>query len=401
MASPALSTKIQEGAEHEPSEMSVDDPELEECLDFDPVADELPYCHLLNRLLPPDIRILAWCSAPPVGFSARFSCRERQYKYFFTQPAFAPPPEDPRIQNTNLNTNVKEGYLDIDSMREAASYFVGSHDFRNFCKIDGSKQIENFERTMFFADILEVKDTTSVLDFVNKKEFLPSATASGPQGQNASFPNVYSFTLHGSAFLWHQVRCMVSILFLVGQGLEKPTIVKDLLNIEMNPSRPAYEMANDTPLVLWNCVFPHEDDPNREDAIQWLYVGDEPGHGDTKWGPSGLIEDLWKVWRERKVDEVLASTLLGAVANQGRDIGGLTRNHWNKVVKSQKVFDGSAKPKLTGQYTPVMKKPLMDSVQVINERYALRKGFEGSADLKKQGFRRMNNLTPNDDDADK
>ena len=31
-------------------------------------------------------------------------------------------------------------------------------------------------------------------------------------------------TICGMAFLWHQVRCMVSILFLIGLRLEKPEV---------------------------------------------------------------------------------------------------------------------------------------------------------------------------------
>ena len=44
--------------------------------------EELPYCKILNSLLPSDIRIIAWA---PVSehFSARFSCRKRSYKYWF------------------------------------------------------------------------------------------------------------------------------------------------------------------------------------------------------------------------------------------------------------------------------------------------------------------------------
>ncbi|KAL7617024.1 hypothetical protein Lser_V15G00158 [Lactuca serriola] len=30
--------------------------------------------------------------------------------------------------------------------------------------------------------------------------------------------------IKGSAFLWHQVRCMVAVLFLIGQGLESPDV---------------------------------------------------------------------------------------------------------------------------------------------------------------------------------
>lgn len=37
---------------------------------------------MLNRLLPKDIRVVAWC---PVGeeVSARFDCTKRIYRYFF------------------------------------------------------------------------------------------------------------------------------------------------------------------------------------------------------------------------------------------------------------------------------------------------------------------------------
>ena len=31
-------------------------------------------------------------------------------------------------------------------------------------------------------------------------------------------------TITGLAFLWHQIRCIVTVLFLVGQGNEKPQV---------------------------------------------------------------------------------------------------------------------------------------------------------------------------------
>lgn len=44
--------------------------------------NELPYCKMLNRLLPKTIRIIAW--SPVIeGFSARFNCGSRTYKYWF------------------------------------------------------------------------------------------------------------------------------------------------------------------------------------------------------------------------------------------------------------------------------------------------------------------------------
>ncbi len=364
----------------EPSILDIMDPENEDMLSFDPIADELPYCALLNRLLPPDIRILAWCPAPPIDFSARFSCRERQYRYFFTQPAFAPAPHHLEVSG---QSKMKDGWLNIEAMREAAKLFEGEHDFRNFCKVDGGKQISNFSRRIFKADIDEVPDQTTSLGFVNGEDFLPNGIGSGN-------PKLYTFTLHGSAFLWHQVRCMVAILFLVAQGLEKPSVVSELLDVEKNPRRPTYEMASDTPLVLWDCVFPYESDPERKDALQWVYVGDGPNLGDGKYGTTGLMENLWQVWRERKIDEMLAGTLMGLVSQQGAPVKELSVPQVRKGSRSQKVFDGNNVPRLQGTYTPVMKKPRMDTVVEINEKYAIRKGFESSQDLKIRGFRRMN-----------
>ena len=49
----------------------------------------------------------------------RFSARYRHYKYFILQ----------RQAGGGLAS------LDIERMREAARYFVGEHDFRNFCKV--------------------------------------------------------------------------------------------------------------------------------------------------------------------------------------------------------------------------------------------------------------------------
>lgn len=43
---------------------------------------ELPYVKMLNRVLPQDIRVLDW-SPVAEGFSARFDCQSRTYRYYF------------------------------------------------------------------------------------------------------------------------------------------------------------------------------------------------------------------------------------------------------------------------------------------------------------------------------
>jgi len=49
-------------------------------------ASELPYIKMLNRVLPQDIRALDWAPAAH-GFSARFNCQSRTYRYYFARGA--------------------------------------------------------------------------------------------------------------------------------------------------------------------------------------------------------------------------------------------------------------------------------------------------------------------------
>src|SRR3569833_931706 len=182
-----------------------------------PIDEEIAYSKTLNRLLPPDIRALAWCPALSAFFSARFSCGSRSYRYFFTQPAYLPAPGGGSGDGS---------WLDIDAMRRAARHFVGLRDFRNFCKMDGSKQITNFQRHVLAADIAEVADAASALPYLSRPDFRPPAAGEGPH------PKVYSFDVTGTAFLWHQIRHMMAVLFLVGQGLEPPDLVAQLLDVE-------------------------------------------------------------------------------------------------------------------------------------------------------------------------
>ncbi|KAF8183756.1 pseudouridine synthase [Mycena galopus ATCC 62051] len=179
-----------------------------------PSKSEHSYTLILNRILPPTIRILAWSPVAP-EFSSRFNCKSRHYKYFFA-------PDN----------------LDIRLMREAASLLVGLHDFRNFCKLDPAKQLTTYVRRIMSADISPVVGSAS---------------------------GMHVLDLQGSAFLYHQVRHIMAILFLVGSGLEPPSVVTALLNVapgaEGDPAlpvidtRPEYQMADALPLMLYACHF--------------------------------------------------------------------------------------------------------------------------------------------------
>ena len=58
------------------------DQQVPETCSSDPEPEEIRYVHILNRILPPEVRVLAWCPIDPT-FSARFSCTSRTYKYIF------------------------------------------------------------------------------------------------------------------------------------------------------------------------------------------------------------------------------------------------------------------------------------------------------------------------------
>ncbi|NWX94788.1 PUS3 synthase, partial [Nothoprocta pentlandii] len=155
---------------------------------------ELRYTHMLNRVLPPDIRVLAWAPVE-AAFSARFSCLRRTYRYFF--PAAG---------------------LDVALMDAAARRFEGTHDFRNLCKMDVANGVVSFQRTVLSARV---------------------TPAEASEGAPEPF-RLYQFEVSGLAFLYHQVRCMMAVLFLVGQGLEQPEIIDELLDVEKNPRKPQY-----------------------------------------------------------------------------------------------------------------------------------------------------------------
>lgn len=353
--------------------------------DWDDIADELPYIHMLNNVLPKDIRVLAWAPNPPPDFDARFSCRERHYRYFFTQPAFTPTPGPRGLLD---RSKCREGWLDIEAMREGARYFVGSHDFRNFCKLDTSKQITNFVRKISHADIELAPDP---LSYLRRPEFAQFQGYGLDQvleiKSHDPAVQVYTFTLHGSAFLWHQVRHMVAILFLIGQGLESPSIVRELLDVEKNPRKPTYEMASDAPLVLWDCVFPGKD----EGGLEWVYAGDQraitsgSSKGDGKFGIGGIVDDLWANWRKCKIDEIVVGSLLDTAVKQGDGsplLRGGAKNAASDKSRSQRMFYGGNESRFSGKYVPLMKRQKLEPVEFQNERYM---AVKGNKKLEKRG----------------
>ncbi|XP_015237968.1 PREDICTED: tRNA pseudouridine(38/39) synthase [Cyprinodon variegatus] len=248
-------------------------------------TSELPYVKMLNRVLPQDIQILDWAPVEQ-GFSARFDCQSRTYRYYF-----------PR------------GFLDVELMANAAKKYEGTHDFRNLCKMDVGNGVLQFERTILSASVRPAH---------------PRVVSSTDQHE------VFVFEVKGLAFLYHQVRCMMAVLLLIGQKLEAPEIIDELLDVKNNPRKPQYSMAVDYPLVLYDCHF---------EGLSWQQETEEVNH---------VLSSLQRHWTQSAVK---AHLLLGMI--QGlEERGGVSSDHcW--------LLEGSRQK----NYRPLMQRPCCESLE--------------------------------------
>lgn len=191
---------------------------------------ELDYCSQLNKTLPEDIKAVGWTEVTD-DFNSRFSASHRTYRYFFIR-------RD----------------LDLEAMTKAATLLVGEHDFRNFCKMN-IVSVSNYRREIYSSSITLVRED-----------------AACPER------SIYRLEISGIAFLWHMVRCIMAVLFLVGERKESPDIVTQLLDIDKVPAKPDYNFADEYPLVLHQCGFDHFIIKYQAKTLQYL---------------TQHLEDLW------------------------------------------------------------------------------------------------------------
>lgn len=140
-------------------------------------------------------------------------------------------------------------------MAKGLGYMMGRHDFRNMCKMN-CEQVYNFERVLISGKIVSSQKVYEVSMEENEQECSSVQEVEGDFAQPSPH-DMCHVEIIGQAFLWHQIRCIMAVLFLVGRELEKPTIVRELFDIKTNPAKPAYAMASETALVLQDCEFAH------------------------------------------------------------------------------------------------------------------------------------------------
>lgn len=270
-------------------------------------SDELPYVKMLSSNLPKDIRVVAWSSVPE-NFSARFDCLYRNYKYWFPQSG-----------------------LDIDAMNEAALMLVGTHDFRNLCKMNVANGVVNFKRTVTNA---------SVQQAFHNNQF------------NDNEHNICEFHIRSQGFLWHQIRCVMSILFLVGEGKEKPDIVRQLCDIDKCPSKPVYPMVIGEPLNLYSTEY-------NPDSISWHYDQTEVGY---------LLRGLHKDWSLHSIKATMLGEMIRDTIRESQSTeGSLNISH---------LVEGIAYK----QYTPLMSRDKCESLDNRIQHYIKKRKLEVISD---------------------
>lgn len=149
-------------------------------------ADKI--CFALNQRLPEDIRVQK-SEEVPVSFHPRKANCRKTYEY--------------KILNRKISMPLNRLYcyfcyfdLNLEKMKQAASYLVGEHDFKSFCTV--RTQIEETVRTIYSLDL-------------NRQD------------------DIITIRISGSGFLYNMVRIIVGTLLKVGMGIYPPEHVEEIL----------------------------------------------------------------------------------------------------------------------------------------------------------------------------
>jgi tRNA pseudouridine38-40 synthase len=163
-------------------------------------AEKIAYA--LNARLPEDIRIQKSKEVAP-DFHPRHCESRKTYEYRIYNAEFPMPTERLYSCFTYVNLNTAQ-------MQEAASYLVGTHDFKSFCSVNSQA-----ESTVRQVDSIEVEKTG----------------------------NLITIRVVGRGFLYNMVRIIAGTLMEVGRGHMRPQEIADILNAKdrskAGPTAPA------------------------------------------------------------------------------------------------------------------------------------------------------------------
>lgn len=171
----------------------------------------------LNALTHEDISVRSIARRAD-NFSARFSATMREYRYFICVDKAAP------LFMKNFSWHIPKE-LDIEAMRQAATYLIGEHDFKSFClavSAEGKSTMRNV-----FSITVEPEELWG--------------------------ESLVVITVKGNAFLHSMVRTIVGSLVAVGRGQRKPEWISEVL--EARNRSAAGENAPAQGLVFWRVSY--------------------------------------------------------------------------------------------------------------------------------------------------
>lgn len=171
------------------------------------------FAYAVNPLLPEDI-VVVGAEEVPQDWHPRYQNSVKTYEYHILNREMP----DPLRRRESWHVSFP---LDLDSMREAAAYLRGEHDFRSFCSIHTG--VKTTVRTIYTLDI----------------------DRSG---------NLITIRISGNGFLYNMVRIIVGTLVEVGRGFRTPENVGDILNAEEREKAGA--TAPPQGLVLVSIAYP-------------------------------------------------------------------------------------------------------------------------------------------------
>ncbi len=125
----------------------------------------------------------------PLDYHPRFQDTRKTYEYTFYNARYDNPV-------TSRHHHFVYVPLDVEKMKEAASYFLGEHCFISMCS--SKAQVTSYVREIYECDVT----------------------------QNGRY---IKMRVTGSGFLYNMVRLMAGTLLEVGRGKQEPQWVKEIL----------------------------------------------------------------------------------------------------------------------------------------------------------------------------
>ena len=165
----------------------------------------------MNSNLPSDIHVINVMEVND-DFHARYMVKEKEYQYKLNMGEYNPLERDYVYQYCKK--------LDINKMKEAIKYFIGTHDFESFTPTKDKR--ENYVRTITYASI----DVSNYLVI---------------------------FTFRGNGFIKYQIRNMVGYLIRVGENKKKGKDIPKIL--KSKDRRMASITAHSEGLYLTNVKY--------------------------------------------------------------------------------------------------------------------------------------------------